>query len=838
MIICNLGYSTAISALCAEYHNPDVLSKFLYSLVTVERVLLVIERFIFTAKISMDQTPLSSKPALFSTKLLLPLFGIFVVIAGIIAITVLNKTSQDLRQRAATSTGTVAISLKSPATQFAPGTPQTIEVQTNTGASNVTGYELYIDFTGTVPTDIVYTPTDPAGLSTATSSIEATSTGKRLTIGLLAPIGNPPKSFTTSNATVTLGKLTFTAPTTGTMSVSMVPQLSRALLFNSDPAVTTETDVLKTAPTYSYTFGATARPSATPIATTGTQGGTASPRPIVCYGKVILNGSTPMWPDGCRGTITSGVCTQVLSPLTADEVSGYNAWISAGRPSIPGCPATPKPTVTPTKPPVGGLPSAPPGCVYKTVTCFQAPCDPILVCSTPTPVAQVPDDLFFAPETESNSIFWFYEPGTRTFVPSNGLVIGRTYSVEIDPQIQNKVKTTAIDNRNLQIGLRINGSILDTANNFYSLVSNHASGAGFHFAVNFVAKATNKLEVVIDPYNVITETNEANNIFTRSFNGVTSTPAPSATPNTTCAMTTVTNTFATSCIPSDAAESTFQWKPVPGATEYAFTFLNANNGVMLSLGYTPASTYSCTSTACKKTIALRSDYVYVVVHARGTCQQSNSQAVITRVPLCTTPTPLRTCASQGGVCRSKSGVCGDGAYNYATSSDCTSTQNCCVPINVPTPFPTPTSIPVACVLSNIVVNPTEGWTRTPSFTVTNTASKSMTFNWKLDAWADNTGDKAGTTTLLPGQKTTLGLGNICSRWSLNVSCSGSAAQKGYVVEPFEPACAQVTPRPTVAPTPAPTVRPATPTPRPIGGITAEQWNRLPQWLRDLIARFL
>jgi hypothetical protein len=116
----------------------------------------------------------------------------------------------------------------------------------------------------------------------------------------------------------------------------------------------------------------------------------------------------------------------------------------------------------------------------------------------------------------------------------------------------------------------------------------------------------------------------------------------------------------------------------------------------------------------------------------------------------------------------------------------------------------------------------------------------MTFNWKLDAWTNNSLDQSGTTTLLPGQKTTLGLGNICSRWSLNIVCPSTAAQKGYVVEPFEPACALVTPspRPTVAPTPVPTVRPATPSPIPVGGLTPDQWNRLPQWLRDLIQRFL
>ncbi len=46
--------------------------------------------------------------------------------------------------------------------------------------------------------------------------------------------------------------------------------------------------------------------------------------------------------------------------------------ISAIGPSV-----TPQPTPTPTPPP--------PGCYYQRVQCIQAPCDPILVCTTPTP---------------------------------------------------------------------------------------------------------------------------------------------------------------------------------------------------------------------------------------------------------------------------------------------------------------------------------------------------------------------------------------------------------------------------------------------------------------------
>lgn len=58
-----------------------------------------------------------------------------------------------------------------------------------------------------------------------------------------------------------------------------------------------------------------------------------------------------------------------------------------GDPRDGGCPqyqCSPSGTTTPTKP---TQPTAPPGCEYKTVQCFQAPCDPILVCESPLPAS-------------------------------------------------------------------------------------------------------------------------------------------------------------------------------------------------------------------------------------------------------------------------------------------------------------------------------------------------------------------------------------------------------------------------------------------------------------------
>jgi hypothetical protein len=43
---------------------------------------------------------------------------------------------------------------------------------------------------------------------------------------------------------------------------------------------------------------------------------------------------------------------------------------------------------SPSKPSPTPSPSIPPGCYYQQVTCFQAPCDPILVCPSPSPTPE------------------------------------------------------------------------------------------------------------------------------------------------------------------------------------------------------------------------------------------------------------------------------------------------------------------------------------------------------------------------------------------------------------------------------------------------------------------
>lgn len=99
----------------------------------------------------------------------------------------------------------------------------------------------------------------------------------------------------------------------------------------------------------------------------------------VCWNRVGEenegNAKRYYWPNGCKGALISAeqACTQATVPLTATEVTGYLAWVAAGRHVPQGCDPGHRPTPTPTPPA---------GCHYQQVQCIQAPCDPVLVCPT------------------------------------------------------------------------------------------------------------------------------------------------------------------------------------------------------------------------------------------------------------------------------------------------------------------------------------------------------------------------------------------------------------------------------------------------------------------------
>lgn len=265
------------------------------------------------------------------------LIGIgIVLLAGIAVAVFLALSRQDNRQRASTSTGTASIRFLAPGgtSMVTPNSTATITIQaTGTGQSQVDGFQVVANITGSIPTNLSLEPAAIPDLTAVSSSITDVSGGKRLMLAFITK--DPQKPFNANGASVTLATLRFTAPTSGTLSISPDPSLSKILQSN------TSTDLLGpiTNSVFSFTTPATATPIVTPSPT---------PLPVVCWSRVVVpTTGSPYWPNGCKGSPISQACSQVIVTLTADEIAGYNSWVAAGRPAIPGC-TNPSPTPSPT----------------------------------------------------------------------------------------------------------------------------------------------------------------------------------------------------------------------------------------------------------------------------------------------------------------------------------------------------------------------------------------------------------------------------------------------------------------------------------------------------------
>lgn len=175
----------------------------------------------------------------------------------------------------------------------------------------------------------------------------------------------------------------------------------------------------------------------------------------------------------------------------------------------------PQPTNTPTPPQ---------GCFYQQVQCVTTPCSPVLVCPTKTPTPQVStptqtptitpvDDLFVSPTGTFQVVRYYTTDGTKTAVPFEDLIVGRTYLIETQIQVQNQVKSSAVDTRQVGLELTINGLYRGYGSLAYGLIAQHASGAGTTLSTTFVAAPTNTFSLAVDTTNLISESNETNNSY-------------------------------------------------------------------------------------------------------------------------------------------------------------------------------------------------------------------------------------------------------------------------------------------------------------------------------------
>jgi len=150
------------------------------------------------------------------------------------------------------------------------------------------------------------------------------------------------------------------------------------------------------------------------------------------------------------------------------------------------------------------------------------------------------------------------------------------------------------------------------------------------------------------------------------------------------------------------------------------------------------------------------------------------------------------------------------------------------------------------------ISPNSGnWNYPESFTVKNVTTQTKTVNWFLDCWDTSVcSDSTGTEILAPNESFEKGLGNICTKWQLDLHISedseyewGGISESKVNCETPPVACQQLTfslstplvtttvtltPTPTLTPTLTPTATPTstptpsltsspTPTTRPLGG---------------------
>lgn len=234
---------------------------------------------------------------------------------------------------AATSSGTVTMQLSKATSTITPGSATSVDVVVNTGTTNVIGFQVQADITGTIPTDLVFTPKPPSNatvtFATSYNQLSTITGGRRLQVILDT---SSAAGYSTANQNVVIGTFTFTAPTTGAMTITF--DQSQSLIL-SDAYV----DVLRTVGGAVYTFTAPIVPTNTPTNTPTTRPtNTPTTRPTNTPTARPTNTPTtrPTNTPTIRVTNTP-TNTPTIKPTNTPTI----------RPSSTISPATPTPTLSP-----------------------------------------------------------------------------------------------------------------------------------------------------------------------------------------------------------------------------------------------------------------------------------------------------------------------------------------------------------------------------------------------------------------------------------------------------------------------------------------------------------
>lgn len=150
-----------------------------------------------------------------------------VVLAGIVILGVAvvgglmyNQQSTDVRSQASISNGPAIIMLSPTGSNLTPGTPQTIDIMATTGSRPVVGFQLVMNFSGSVPADLKFVPGTLPNFQVVRN---AYANNKLEFMYLLPPTTGSVTPFSTQ-APVKIGSLQFTAPRKGSMTVEFSAQ--------------------------------------------------------------------------------------------------------------------------------------------------------------------------------------------------------------------------------------------------------------------------------------------------------------------------------------------------------------------------------------------------------------------------------------------------------------------------------------------------------------------------------------------------------------------------------------------------------------------------------------
>lgn len=190
-----------------------------------------------------------------ATRIFVAVVGLLLLLAGGMIASNLSQITQDLRQSASTPDGFARIWL-TPSSSLPASSPQEITVSTNMGLADkkVVGVQFFIDITGDVPFDVQYVPQDTLGMNVLTNTVTDTTIGKRISFAMTT---TPPQLYTTTTANIVLGKIQFTTPSSGQMTLTFDPQLSKIVEYQ------TVADLLQNPESETYAFVAPA--TSTPI---------------------------------------------------------------------------------------------------------------------------------------------------------------------------------------------------------------------------------------------------------------------------------------------------------------------------------------------------------------------------------------------------------------------------------------------------------------------------------------------------------------------------------------------------------------------------------------------